>query len=68
MNLQEFAALKKGDKIENNAMNGTSTGTVIAVDGQGVHVAWGKPDAMPFGYSVQSTAWFHWTKLDEVNE
>ncbi len=58
MNLQEFAALKVGDKIENN-MLGPAIGTVTDVTKSGVRVSWG--GAQAFFYSVNTTAWMHWT-------
>lgn len=61
MNLQEFAALKVGDKIM-NPMNG-STGEVSKVSPSGVYVVWGArhADERPFFYPAQSTAWMNWT-------
>lgn len=70
MNMQEFAALKVGDKIE-NPMNG-STGEVTATSDGGVRVVWGRrmfAQAAPstsFFYSVQSTAWMHWRKAENA--
>jgi hypothetical protein len=60
MNVQEFAALKVGDKIS-NPMNG-STGHVTATNDSGVRVAWGV-SPVDFMYTVNSTAWMHWTAL-----
>lgn len=67
MNLQEFAALKVGDKIENHAF-GIHAGEVTAVTDRGVRVKWGGPGttAIDFFYSVQGTAWFHWSKVQEI--
>lgn len=66
MNLQEFAALKTGDKIE-NAMS-VSQGEVTEVTQAGVRVRWGVAAQLgadvTFTYSVQSTAWFHWSKIE----
>lgn len=62
MNLQEFAALKVGDKID-NAMS-CSHGTVCEVTDKGVRVRWdgvGPSGFMP-AYSVAGTSWFNWSK------
>lgn len=65
MNLQEFAALKVGDKIENPMLN--SMGTVSEVTKQGVRIAWeGSRSAITFQYTVQNTSWFHWSKIAEA--
>lgn len=61
MNLQQFAALKEGDKIDNHMSQ--SSGKVIEATKAGVRVRWG--DGTPgrtvtFLYTAQSTAWFHW--------
>jgi hypothetical protein len=62
MTLQEFAALKVGDQIE-NPMNASmaAVGTVTEVMPNGVRLTWGD-SSMPFFYSVNSTAWMHWRK------
>lgn len=66
MNIQEFAKLEPGDKIENVGIGGTSTGRITKIDNDGVHVAWGdNENAMPFFYSGQGTAWFHWSKVQD---
>jgi len=66
MTLQEFAALKVGDKIENLMSN--SRGVVSEVTDSGVRVQWSRndqvtriDDVMAFTYTVNSTAWMHWT-------
>jgi hypothetical protein len=67
MNLEQFAALKAGDAIE-NPMNG-SRGEVVQVAAGGVRVVWGGAEpntANQFFYSVQSTAWTHWTQTEET--
>lgn len=61
MNLKEFAALKVGDKIENPTTGGM--GTVSAVADAGVKVQWGV-SALEFFYSVNTTAWMHWRKVE----
>jgi hypothetical protein len=70
MNLQEFAALKAGDKID-NAM-AQSQGEVTEATAHGVRVRWGVPtggrDSVTFQYTVQSTAWFHWSRIVEAIE
>lgn len=65
MNIQEFAALKVGDQIENHLSH--SSGTITEVNARGVHVRWGLQagNIVTFFYSVQSTAWFHWSKAEE---
>lgn len=64
MDVREFAALKEGDVIEHPM--GGSTGTVTAVEKMGVRVRWGEssPNAPTFFYSVQGTAWFHWSRAE----
>lgn len=62
MNLQEFAALKVGDQIENAYTS--SRGTVSEVNDAGVRVRWGLAAAgtIDFHYPVNSTYWMHWSK------
>lgn len=63
MTLDEFAKLKAGDVIENVFTN--SRGTVTEVISNGVKVRWGPvKDSHAFAYSVNSTTWMHWSKLD----
>lgn len=66
MNLKEFAALKVGDKISNDMQGSTSHGEVTSISDSGVRVVWGKRHntETPFFYSVNTTAWMHWTRLD----
>jgi hypothetical protein len=64
MTLQEFAALKPGDKIRNEFTN--SDGAVTETDARGVHVAWGGNRIVTFFYSAQSSAWVQWGKIDET--
>lgn len=59
MTVQEFAALKTGDKISN--MFSGSTGTIDSTADNGVYVKW-SDNSPPFFYAVNSTAWMHWTK------
>lgn len=61
MNLGEFAALKVGDEIE-NLMNPGSRGQVTERTERGVCVQWGV--GMSFLYSVNSTAWMHWSNAE----
>lgn len=71
MNLVEFNALKPGDKIENAMSN--SSGEVTEVNQGIVKVRWlrdGSGDGTPSlaavrTYSVHSTIWFHWSKVEE---
>lgn len=64
MNLQEFAALKAGDKIRNPWTE--SEGEVAEATDSGVRVVWGQrgPAETPFFYSVAGTAWLGWSKVD----
>lgn len=64
MNLQEFAALKVGDKIENHMSH--SSGVVTEVSKTGVHVRWGVQagNIVTFHYSVHGTVWFHWSLVE----
>ena len=66
MNLQEFAALKVGDAVE-NPMNGPAlaAGTVVEITPSGIRVVWGKRHdrETKFFYSVNTTAWMHWTAV-----
>ncbi len=66
MTLQEFGALKVGDKIENHAIGGVGHGEVIECTSSGVRLVWGKRHAKetPFFYSVVGTAWMQWSKVD----
>jgi hypothetical protein len=67
MDVQEFSKLRVDDVIRNE-MSG-SNGIVVAVESMGVRVRWGDaalavPGITPtFFYSVQGTAWFHWSKV-----
>jgi len=64
MNLKQFAALKVGDKLTNDMAH--SVGEVTEVTERGVRVRWGlgNSSAISFGYTVQSTAWFHWDLVE----
>lgn len=71
MNLQEFSALKVGDRIV--VLMNHSKGVISSVTNAGVQIQWGVDEPMPgvmaFPYSVQSTAWFHWDKATtETND
>jgi hypothetical protein len=67
MNLQEFAALKAGDKIE-NPMSG-SAGEVVEVDAKGVRVRWDNTgSSVTWHYGVNSTAWMHWSKAEKAEK
>lgn len=67
MNLQQFSALKVGDKIETSMMGfgDPHRGTVSSVSDSGVRVRWGT-STMEFFYSVNSTAWMHWSHATGV--
>ena len=62
MNIQEFAALKVGDKVENAATY--SKGEITKTVDAGVFVVWGTRSALEreFFYSAVGTAWFQWNK------
>lgn len=64
--MQEFAALKVGDKIE-VLMSGQVHGTVTEALDSGVRVRWGDATegGITFHYSVQGTAWMHWSKAED---
>lgn len=64
MNVQEFAALKVGDKVLNNMLGERPSGRVTEVNDKGVRISWGGT-ATTFHYPVNSTAWFHWSKVEE---
>ncbi len=73
MNLQEFAALKPGDQISNPM--GNSRGEVASTDTTGVRIRWlaagmvaedAPPQAPTWHYSVNSTAWMHWSKVEDT--
>jgi len=65
MNLQEFAALKVGDKIENPADGGASVGEIVETLDRGVRVVWGPRHdrETQFFYSVVGTTWMQWNKV-----
>ena len=65
MNLQEFSALKVGDKIENPADGGASRGEVVETTISGVRIVWGPRHdrEMKFFYPVVSSAWMQWSKV-----
>ena len=67
MNVQEFSALKEGDKVRNYANgDGGGTGEVVETTDSGVRVVWGNRHDREtrFFYSVAGTAWFQWTRID----
>ncbi len=66
MNLQEFAALKVGDHVENGMNN--SRGEVTETTDSGVRLVWGPRHGREtmFFYSVNSTAWMHWSKAEDL--
>lgn len=66
MNLQEFAALKVGDTVENGLTN--SRGDIVETNDSGVRVAWGGNRAQLFFYSVNTNAWFHWRLVEKAHE
>jgi hypothetical protein len=66
MNIKEFGALKEGDKIENPAHGGMSRGEIVECTASGVRVVWGPrhDHETPFFYSVISTTWMQWSKVN----
>jgi hypothetical protein len=66
MNMQEFATLKVGDKID-NPMVPKSRGEVSSVTSAGVKIRW-DTSMLDWLYTVQSTAWMHWSKAVEDDE
>lgn len=70
MNLQQFAKLAAGDKIQNTMLGSQGHGEIVEADASGVKVVWGErhPQERHFHFGVNSTAWFHWTKLEDVRE
>lgn len=67
MNLQQFQALRAGDKIVNSMPGlGKSEGEVVVSEPRGVRVRWGEaaPNAPTFWYDVNGTAWFHWDRVE----
>ena len=68
MNIKEFAALKVGDHVT-NAMNAGSRGEITETSDSGVRVIWGPRHfrETSFFYSVNSTAWMHWSKAEDVD-
>ncbi len=62
MNLQQFASLKVGDKVENKFTRCVAEITEVRNDG--VRASWyaGTPS---FFYSVSSTTWLHWSKVGD---
>jgi hypothetical protein len=70
MNVNEFAALKVGDKIENRSVGGgVSAGEIVECTASGVRVVWGDRHEREhsFFYSVVGTAWTHWNKINVVD-
>lgn len=63
MNITEFAALKVGDVVENGMT--MSKGSVVECVHDGVKIAWGTPTAPLYHYTVQSTAWFQWERVND---
>jgi hypothetical protein len=61
MNLQEFSALRVGDKVEIPMTNG-NVGEVTAIEDNGIQVAWN--GGRSWFYSASGTAWMHWTKAE----
>jgi hypothetical protein len=66
MTLQEFAKLKAGDRIRNDMTQ--STGEVTEATRDGVKVRWGAAGGPEFHFSANSTGWFHWSNVGEVED
>lgn len=66
MNTKEFAALKVGDIVTNPMMPG-STAEVVETTDKGVHIRWVGSQTR-FFYSVNSTAWMHWSEVEKIDE
>lgn len=67
MKLSEFNALVTGDQVENAMTNGKGTVSKVHDRRPGdrvVSVQWGAGTGPEFSYATQSTAWFHWSKVD----
>jgi hypothetical protein len=63
MVIEEFAALKVGDRIE-MPQNG-SKGTVVEVSSRGLRLHWdGTGEGHTMAYDVQTSMWKHWKKLE----
>lgn len=62
MTLQEFAALKIGDRIS-NPMNPGAVAEIVERTDNGVRLRWIGSETR-FFYSVNSTAWMHWASHD----
>lgn len=64
MNLKEFSALKKGDKIENPSTGSPGSGEIVETTDSGVRVVWGPRHDREtrFFYSVVGTSWMNWAK------
>jgi hypothetical protein len=67
MNIKEFVALKVGNYVE-NGMNNNCRGEVIDASDSGVRVIWGPRHdrETAFFYSVNSTAWMHWSQVEAL--
>lgn len=65
MNIEQFAALKVGDKVQ-NGINPGAPGEVVETTERGVRVVWGARHnaETAFSYLATGTAWFHWNKLE----
>lgn len=60
MNAKEFAALAKGDVVE----NGTGQrGVIVDVPASGVQVRWGNEHSPSWPVAYHSTVWYGWTVI-----
>lgn len=65
MNVQEFAALAVGDKVECPATS-SGVGEIVEATDSGVRVVWGPRHSHEtrFFYGVVGTAWFQWSRVE----
>ncbi len=65
MNIQEFGALKVGDKVAVAFTGDAGKGEVVECTSSGVRVVWGPRHEREqrFFYSVVGTSWMQWSKV-----
>jgi hypothetical protein len=64
MNVDEFSALKVGDKVQNGMLM-NEPGTVCERTPHSVKIKWGNNNT-PYTYLIVGTAWFHWVKVEDA--
>lgn len=69
MNLFDFNRLAIGDKVENAMTHGEGTVSDVREvrSGRVVSVKWGPGQTLEFSYTMHSTAWMHWNKVEPVD-